>query len=62
MLSSPKMTDEVESILEIFKNHCNFCPLDDSPLDSVRIFATRAAEQKAIEHHIKRFFGRFERC
>ena len=55
MLSSPKLTDEeIENILEVFKNNCNFCPLDDSPLDSVRIFATRAAEQKAIEHHIHR--------
>ena len=54
MLSSPELTNEqMDSILELFKNNCNFSSLDDSPLDSIRIYATRAAEQKAIKHHMQ---------
>ena len=40
--------------MQVFRENCNFCETDDSPFDSIRIFATRAAEQKAIENHIHR--------
>ena len=54
MLSSPKLkNEEIGSILEVSKNNCNFCTLDDSPLDSIRTFATTAAEEKAIEHQMQ---------
>ena len=55
MLSSSTISEEeIQSILQVFRENCNFCETDDSPLDSIRIFATRAAEQKAIENHIHR--------
>ena len=55
ILSSPKITEtEMEILMTTFSDECNFCELDNSPMDAVWIFGTRAAESKAIETQIDR--------
>ena len=49
MLSVPSISaDDSEKILKTFAENCKFCDSDNSPVDAIRIFGTRAAELKAI--------------
>ena len=55
LISLSEISEEtLNNIVETFSSNCNFCDIDNSPIEAIKIFGTRAAENKAIRQQIQR--------